>query len=135
MVESANKNVVEARLKGPGMDWERKNVNPLLVLRNAICNDRWQEMWQKALNSHRKLQALQRSARAEQRAQVLLAVGNSTSVESPSQSAAASQEISPPVLVATPPRSSRPSTGRKRHNARNRVNSSHHGSGEVSRDT
>jgi hypothetical protein len=28
MVESANKLVVQARLKGPGMHWERKNVNP-----------------------------------------------------------------------------------------------------------
>ncbi|HEY6411332.1 MAG TPA: hypothetical protein VIY29_28055, partial [Ktedonobacteraceae bacterium] len=32
MVESANKNVVEARLKGTGMHWERKNVNPMLTL-------------------------------------------------------------------------------------------------------
>ena len=31
MVESANKNVVEVRLKGPGMHWERKNVNPMLA--------------------------------------------------------------------------------------------------------
>jgi hypothetical protein len=28
MVESAQKNVVEARLKGAGMHWQRKNVNP-----------------------------------------------------------------------------------------------------------
>jgi hypothetical protein len=38
MVESANKNVVEARLKGTGMHWERKHVNPMLTLRNAVCN-------------------------------------------------------------------------------------------------
>jgi hypothetical protein len=36
MVESANKNVVETRLKGAGMHWERKNVNPMLALRNAV---------------------------------------------------------------------------------------------------
>ena len=49
MVESANKNIVEARLKGSGMHWERENVNPMLALRNAVCNDRWREMWQKAV--------------------------------------------------------------------------------------
>lgn len=49
IVESANKLVVQARLKGPGMHWERKNVNPMLALRLAGCNDRWSEMWRKAL--------------------------------------------------------------------------------------
>ena len=46
MVESANKVVVEARLKGAGMHWSRLSVNPLLALRNAVCNDRWAEAWQ-----------------------------------------------------------------------------------------
>jgi hypothetical protein len=45
IVESANKLVVEARLKGAGMHWARPNVNPLLTLRNAACNDRWDEAW------------------------------------------------------------------------------------------
>lgn len=45
MVESANKLVVEARLKGAGMPWQRHNVNPMLALRNIVCNDRWQESW------------------------------------------------------------------------------------------
>jgi hypothetical protein len=44
-VESANKLVVEARLKGAGMHWARPNVNPLLVVRNAACNDRWEQAW------------------------------------------------------------------------------------------
>ncbi len=44
-VESANKLVVEDRLKGSGMHWARQNVNPLLALRNAVCNDRWDEVW------------------------------------------------------------------------------------------
>ena len=44
-VESANKLVVEARLKGAGMHWARVNVNPLLALRNAVCTDRWEEAW------------------------------------------------------------------------------------------
>lgn len=45
MVESANKLVVEARMKGSGMHWERANVNGMLALRNAVCNDRWMEQW------------------------------------------------------------------------------------------
>lgn len=45
MVESANKLVVEARLKGAGMHWARASVNPMLALRNAVCNDRWREVW------------------------------------------------------------------------------------------
>ena len=40
MVEGANKLVVEARLKGSGMHWKRENVNRMLWLRNAVCNDR-----------------------------------------------------------------------------------------------
>jgi hypothetical protein len=42
-VESGNKVVVEARLKGAGMHWARANVNPMVALRTAICSDRWQE--------------------------------------------------------------------------------------------
>jgi len=45
IVESANKLVVEARLKGAGMHWARASVNPMLVLRNAVCNDRWRAVW------------------------------------------------------------------------------------------
>jgi hypothetical protein len=44
-VESANKLVVQERMKGPGMHWAEANVNPMLALRNAICNDRWGEVW------------------------------------------------------------------------------------------
>ena len=44
-MESANKVVVEARLKGAGMHWARPHVDPMLALRNIVCNDRWQEDW------------------------------------------------------------------------------------------
>lgn len=44
-VESANKLVVEARLKGSGMHWTRSHVDPMLALRNIAYNDRWQEAW------------------------------------------------------------------------------------------
>ena len=46
IVESANKVVVEARLKGAGMRWKRPNVDPMLALRNAICSGtRWSDSW------------------------------------------------------------------------------------------
>lgn len=45
MVESANKLVVEARLKGACMHWHRHNVNPMLALRNVVCNEHWGASW------------------------------------------------------------------------------------------
>ncbi len=45
IVESANKLVVEARLKGSGMHWHRRNVDPMVALRNVACSDRWEEAW------------------------------------------------------------------------------------------
>ena len=44
-VESANKLVVEARLKGSGMHWARQNVDPMLALRTVVCSGRWEEVW------------------------------------------------------------------------------------------
>jgi len=54
IVESANKLVVEARLKGAGMHWARASVNPMLALRNAVCNDRWREVWTASMTHMRK---------------------------------------------------------------------------------
>ncbi len=45
MVESANKLVVEARLKGAGMHGKPENVTRMLLVRNAVCNGRWSETW------------------------------------------------------------------------------------------
>ncbi len=44
-VESANKLVVEARLKGSGMHWARSHVNAVVALRTIACADRWTEAW------------------------------------------------------------------------------------------
>lgn len=48
MVESANKLVMQARLKGAGMHWAPVHVNPMLALRTSVCNDRWEEACQQA---------------------------------------------------------------------------------------
>jgi hypothetical protein len=42
-VESANKLVVEARLKGSGMHWADRHVDPMVALRTVACSDRWEE--------------------------------------------------------------------------------------------
>jgi hypothetical protein len=44
-VESANKLVVEARLKGAGMHWAPGHVNPMVALRTIARSDRWAEVW------------------------------------------------------------------------------------------
>jgi len=45
IVESANKVVVEDRLKGSGMHWAPASVDPMLALRTIVCADRWEEAW------------------------------------------------------------------------------------------
>lgn len=59
VVESANKLVVEARLKGAGMHWARPNVNPLLTLRTAVCSDRWDAVWHES-SAYQRQHALPR---------------------------------------------------------------------------
>lgn len=46
MVESANKLVVEARLKGSGMHWQRRNVSPMVSLRAVAWSRTWQAAWE-----------------------------------------------------------------------------------------
>jgi len=53
-VESGNKLVVEARLKGSGMHWARPHVDPMLALRNIACNDRWAEAWPQIMTTLRQ---------------------------------------------------------------------------------
>ena len=65
MVESANKLVVEERLKGAGMHWAEESVNPMLALRNAWCNGRWDETWP-LIEREQRRQVCER--RAKQRA-------------------------------------------------------------------
>ena len=66
-VESANKLVVEARLKGAGMRWARQNVNPMLVLRNAVCNREWKQTWETSMAHRQTLRAKLRQAQSQQR--------------------------------------------------------------------
>ncbi len=66
-VESANKLVVEARLKGAGMRWDRQNVDPMLVLRNAVCNREWKQTWATAVAQRQALGTQRRQAKSQHR--------------------------------------------------------------------
>ena len=65
--ESSNTCVVQARLKGPGMHWEPRNVNPMLALRTGECNDRWEETRNQAFRHRLKTREATRFARQQQR--------------------------------------------------------------------
>ena len=67
MVESGNKLVVEERLKGSGKHWVERNVNPMLALRNAWCNERWEERWQLIEREMRREEAVRRQERRARR--------------------------------------------------------------------
>ncbi len=66
-VESGNKVVVQARLKGAGMHWARAHVNPMLALRNIACNDRWEAAWPQIEQRRRQLDHAAREQRRQQR--------------------------------------------------------------------
>lgn len=66
-VESGNKLVVEARLKGSGMHWARSHVNSMLALRNVACNDRWDEAWPQIALALRQQDRLRRRERRKSR--------------------------------------------------------------------
>jgi hypothetical protein len=66
-VESANKLVVEERMKGPGMHWAAGNVTPMLALRNALCSARWVEVWTQIEEEQRRAEHARRLSRQRQR--------------------------------------------------------------------
>jgi hypothetical protein len=109
MVESANKLVVEARLKGSGMRWERTNVNPMLAMRNAVCNDRGPETWYAACQHRRHACSQHRHDRATQRQQAQQDALKSDLI-SPPPPALPPGYLLPPEPPAMIPGTSRPST-------------------------
>jgi hypothetical protein len=68
IVESGNKVVMQARLKGAGMHWAPSHVNPMLALRTAACNDRWDEAQQQLRTYQRAQRHLRRQHLVLQRA-------------------------------------------------------------------
>ena len=96
-VESANKLVVEDRLKGSGMHWAQEHINPMLALRNIVCNDRWDEAWSQIAQSIRHQAWQQRFQRQQARRAARTA-------RPPDEGAAAApQSPAPRVRPSTPP--------------------------------
>jgi hypothetical protein len=96
IAESANKLVVEARLKGAGMHWARPSVNPMLALRNAVCNDRWDEAWQQSTKQIRQVGLVRRPVQPKY-------------VASPAPAVQAPAPVTPPAREPAP----EPATRRK----------------------
>jgi len=51
-VESGHKVVVQSRMKQAGMRWAEPHVDPMLALRNLVCNGRWEEGWSQIVAFH-----------------------------------------------------------------------------------
>ena len=51
-VESSHKVVVQSRMKLAGMRWAEKNIDPMLALRNLVCNGRWSAGWEQIVAFH-----------------------------------------------------------------------------------
>jgi hypothetical protein len=96
IVESANKLVVEARLKGAGMHWAPAHVNPMLALRTVACADRWAEAWPLIVHQVRSQQRATTTARRTARP--------SRSCATPPPPSLAPE----PAATPPPPRSPRP---------------------------
>ncbi len=71
-VESANKVVMQARLKGAGMRWQPNNVNPMLVVRTLLYNERWREGWSQQQLWRKDNQDRRRKQRSKLRRERLL---------------------------------------------------------------
>lgn len=77
-VESANKLVVEARLKGAGRRWAEQHVNPMVALRGALCSARWHEAWAAIATARQG-----RGHRSPPPAPVILPVASAASIAAP----------------------------------------------------
>jgi len=102
MVESGNKLVVEARLKGAGMHWARDNVNPMLALRNVACSDRWEEAWPQICQQIRLSTQEKSRERGRRRKEPLTEGDDHRSLATPSA-------VPPPLEAATTRQPAQPS--------------------------
>jgi hypothetical protein len=66
-VESANKLVIEARLKGAGMHWTRAHADALVGLRTIVGTERWMGCWARIGQHLRTAQRLRTARRRQAR--------------------------------------------------------------------
>ena len=103
MVEGANKVVVQARLKGSGIHWAPRHVDPMVALRTIVCADRWEEAWPRI---SARLRADARARSQQLRAQRLaahpatqVAADPPTTPSVPPSPAASLPALIPPALI------------------------------------
>jgi hypothetical protein len=101
-VESANKLVVEARLKGSGMHWARPHVDPMVALRNIVCNDRWDEAWPQIVKTLRRQAQQHRTSRRQLRRAAKFRAASETTATAPVPQTLTAQPSSKPP-PSTPP--------------------------------
>jgi hypothetical protein len=105
IVESANKVVVQDRLKGSGMHWAPASVNPLLALRTVVCADRWDEAWPQistrlradARDRRRRLRADRHAARTATQGPSLTPTPPSPATTPAAPASASSDTVPPPT--------------------------------------
>ena len=92
-VESGNKLVVEARLKGSGMHWAWSHVDPMMALRHIVCSDRWDEAWPQIVRTLRQQAQQRRPERRHQRqlAAAIVAEPSATARAAPAPAAQSSE--------------------------------------------
>ena len=101
-VESANKLVVEARLKGSGMRWARASVSPMVCLRDLLCSHRWATEWPAIWRAH--LAASRHRPRRPSASTPDAPASPPSPPATPAPSAALPQPTLPPPTSDTPPR-------------------------------
>jgi len=47
------------------MHWARASVNPVLALRNGVCNDRWAEAWAASVAQMRRVGKVRRAVQSK----------------------------------------------------------------------
>jgi hypothetical protein len=115
-MESGNKVVVEARLKGAGMHWAPHHVNPMLALRNILCSNRWEKDWPQILTGLRQAERLRKKELSIRRREERLTASAQVEDRLMEVEAPASKEPSSPALASqlvekppkSPTRSNRP---------------------------
>jgi hypothetical protein len=107
-VESANKLVVQSRMKQAGMRWGPSHVNAMLAMRNLACNDRWTEGWAAIRALWRKQEAAARAQRAVHPSASDERISRAAPALLSSPEPASSTEPAPPPLPPTKPSSDHP---------------------------
>ena len=104
VVESANKVVVEARLKGAGMRWARKHVNPMVALRTVVYSDRWEEGWAEIMQTLCEEQREEQRRRRQRRVSRMPQADGSCAGEVVKQAEPSVRPVVPSPLVGDQPR-------------------------------